>query len=262
MKKINRKNNKQTYKTSNYNWVFFVFFLGVLGAGIFFYYHYYKPQLIRYKQFGIQFPIGNYLHGIDVSRYQQNIDWKEVEKMNVEGVQIKFAFIKATEGISIQDRKFKQNWENTKKTSIRRGAYHFFRANINPELQADFFLKTVTFEKGDLHPVIDIETTDGKNKIVIQERVQRFLNRIEEKLNTKPIIYTNVDFYKNYLSDEKFNEYPLWIAHYYEPIQPRTNRNWHFWQHSDRGNVNSIQEKVDFNVFNGTEKDLKKLTLQ
>ena len=71
---------------------------------------------------------------------------------------------------------------------------------------------------------------------------------------------TNIDFYTKVLGDE-FDDYPLWIAHYYQPGKPRIKRSWVFWQHSEEGRVNGIKSKVDFNVFNGDSTDFKNLLI-
>jgi lysozyme len=76
----------------------------------------------------------------------------------------------------------------------------------------------------------------------------------------KPIIYTNVDFYKRNLGT-CFDNYPLWVAHYYQPSQPRIKRDWLFWQHSEEGRVNGILSKVDFNVFGGDSLEFRSILM-
>lgn len=256
------KKTAQTYTAGKFLWIFIIFFIGVALSGWFIYRKFVKAEYIKYKEFGIYLPKGNYLHGIDVSKYQEKINWESVDSMEIEGISIDFAFIKATEGIGLKDKKFSKNWKNIQNTTIKRGAYHFFRVNYNPTLQANFFLSTVNFQKGDLLPVLDVETTQGKSSEQIRQRVKEFLDVIEKKLGVKAIIYTNVDFYINHLNDGTFEEYPLWIAHYNEPNSPRIKRKWHFWQHSDCGNINSIKSKVDFNVFDNATFDLEDLLLE
>ena len=84
---------------------------------------------------------------------------------------------------------------------------------------------------------------------------------MEAYYKVKPIIYTNVDFYENFLSDS-FDNYPLWIAHYLVQDKPRIKRNWMFWQHNERGHVNGIDAFVDFNVFNGDSTAFSQLLLK
>ena len=237
----------------------------VFSAGVFLYGRNWwlerQAGMIRYQEFGIDIPTKYNVHGIDVSRYQQTINWESVKAMNIAGVQIGFAFMKATEGIGCSDSHFKRNWRKAKEAGVTRGAYHFFIASKDGTKQAENFIKTVKLSKGDLPPVLDVEQTNGVSKTLLQQRVKAFLYATELAYGVKPIIYTNADFYKRYL-DGEFEEYPLWVAHYLRPLAPRIERNWHFWQHSESGRVNGIAGKVDFNVFNGDSTEFQQLLLK
>src|ERR1700730_519496 len=209
-----------------------------------------RAKFIRYAAFGIDVPINYSIHGIDVSRYQRIIDWQNVKQMKVEDVQINFAFIKATEGVNDEDPYFNRNWKKAKNAGLARGAYHFFIATRSGKIQAENFIKKVELDPGDLPPVLDVEETYGVSQQKLRQRVVEWLQTIEEYYKVRPIIYTNVDFYKLYLKDE-FDGYPLWVAHYLQKERPRIYRNWAFWQHNEGGRVNGIAAYVDFNVFNG-----------
>ncbi|HRE52506.1 MAG TPA: glycoside hydrolase family 25 protein [Flavitalea sp.] len=209
-----------------------------------------KARSMTFAAFGIEMPGQYSMHGIDVAKYQHTIDWESVKAMNVNDIRIRFAFIKATEGNINEDRFFRRNWKRTKEAGITRGAYHFFLATKSGKTQAENFIKSVDLEAGDLPPVLDIEQTYGVSTAKLRERAREWLNTVENYYGVKPIIYTNVDFYKRYLG-ESFDQYPLWVAHYFQKGRPRIHRDWHFWQHSETGRVNGIVSKVDFNVFNG-----------
>lgn len=209
-----------------------------------------KAKQTRYPEFGISIP-GDYpIHGIDVSKYQSMVAWEEVKAMQVQHIRLSFAFIKATEGIGNTDPHFKRNWKKTKDHGVTRGAYHFFIASKDGRMQAEHFIKKVELEPGDLPPVLDVEQLNGVTTTQLKNEIQEWLDIVEHHYGIKPIIYTNVDFYKRNIGSQ-FDDYPLWVAHYYQPGQPRINRGWVFWQHSDEGRVNGIVSKVDFNVFNG-----------
>jgi lysozyme len=77
----------------------------------------------------------------------------------------------------------------------------------------------------------------------------------------KPIIYTNPHFYEKYLIDD-FDDYPLWVAHYYQDIPRIEHRDWLFWQHSDCAVIKGIDKPVDLNVFNGDIKDLQQMCIE
>jgi lysozyme len=219
-----------------------------------------KAYYTRYDEFGIEIPDNYTIHGIDVSRYQHLIDWPSVKAMNVEDVRISFAFIKATEGNVNEDKYFRRNWMKAGSANLTRGAYHFFISSKNGKTQAENFISTVNLEPGDLPPVLDVEQSYGVPAAKLRQRVKEWLTTVEGFYGVKPIIYTNVDFYKRYLEGE-FDDYPLWVAHYINRGKPRIFRDWHFWQYSETGRVNGIISKVDFNVFNGDSTEFRKLLL-
>ncbi len=222
---------------------------------------YFSPSFVLYKEFGIYIPVNYTIHGIDVSRYQKDISWKDVKQMKVDDVAIGFAFIKATEGIDNVDPQFRNNMANAKKAGMPRGAYHFFIGSKSGKLQAAHFVETVYLKKGDLPPVLDVEQANGASVFDIQQRVADWLLLVEKRYKVKPIIYSNIDFYNTFLAG-RFDDYPLWIAHYLEKNKPRIQRNWLFWQHNESGHVSGIRANVDFNVFNGDSAAFKNILMK
>ena len=222
---------------------------------------YRKAKFTHYPQFGINIPEGYSIHGIDVSKYQSVIAWQEVKTMRIRNINPGFAFIKATEGIGKSDPMFARNWRRSKEAGVLRGAYHFFIGSKDGKMQAEHFIDKVDLQPGDFPPVLDIEQMNGASIADLKKEAKRWLDVVEEYYKVRPIIYTNVDFYNRNLGAE-FDKYPLWVAHYYQPEQPRIGRDWIFWQHSDRGRVNGITTPVDFNVFNGDSANLKNLLIK
>ncbi len=220
-----------------------------------------RPKFVRYPAFGIPLPVNYTIHGIDVSRYQRNIDWKSVKAMEDKNVKIGFAFIKATEGLGRVDNGFRKNWFKAKEALVTRGAYHFFISSKSGKAQAENFIETVKLSDGDLPPVLDIETANGASAADIRQRAKDWLQMIEKHYKVKPIIYSNIDFYENFLAGT-FDDYPLWVAHYYVQDKPRIKRSWLIWQHNEKGQVNGIDAFVDFNVFNGDSTAFKKLLVK
>ncbi len=219
-----------------------------------------KMANVKYEAFGIPIPENFQIHGIDVSRYQQRISWESVKAMNVNGVQLGFAFIKATEGRDRVDPFFRRNWKKSKEAGLVRGAYHFFIHNRDGREQAERFIKTVRLESGDLPPVLDVEVIGRTKPEELRRQMKRWIQVMEQYYEVKPIIYTNASFYTSYLRGY-FDNYPLWVAHYLEPHEPRVSRDWQFWQHSESGRVDGIASAVDFNVFNGDSAAFRSLLL-
>jgi len=212
-----------------------------------------------YKDFGITVPYNYSIHGIDVSKHQHVINWKQVENMKVRGVKLSFAFIKASEGATRPDDSFRKNWTAVSQTRLLRGAYHFFRPVKDPKIQARLFIGQVKLKVGDLPPVVDVENANRQSTNNICKNLQKFLDLLEDEYHVKPIIYSNLSFYTRHLQG-KFTKYPVWIAYYLEdPFELPDERNWSFWQYTESGNVNGIKGKVDFNVFHGSLNQLKAL---
>ncbi len=186
------------------------------------------------------------VYGIDVAHYQENIDWQKVE-----GDNISFAFVKATEGETHVDSHFHKNWSELARTSIKRGVYHFFRPSIDAQKQAIHFIRTVKLKPGDLPPVLDIEVTDNRTHEDVVKGVAVWLDMVEKHYGVRPIIYSGLNFHKKYLANSFPNHY-VWIASYgWRSPQLANRQPWTFWQYTDKGNVKGIAKAVDINAFNG-----------
>ncbi|UOG74775.1 glycoside hydrolase family 25 protein [Hymenobacter tibetensis] len=198
---------------------------------------------------------GYTVHGIDVSSYQGRIDWAEVSRNHV-----KFAFIKASEGVTLRDSRFQRNWNAARKAGVYCGAYHYFQPTYDGARQANLFTRTVPLAPGDLPPVLDVEHTEFHDVAVMRRNVAVWLRLVERHYGVRPILYSNYSFYKRYLAGH-FDKYPLWLAHY-EVEQPRLPRDkWIIWQHSDESYIPGIRGTVDFNVFQGSFQSLLSLRI-
>lgn len=206
--------------------------------------------------------------GIDVSYWDAGIDWPKVRATGQ-----RYVFVKATEGDFYADPTFDDNWRGAKTAGLLRGAYHFFRCNVDPKKQATKFIDYVRTmnDDGELPPVLDLESNDGQTKDKILSRVKTWLDQVEAAFGKKPIIYSGQFFLQDYLSEAGggppawTKNYPLWLAqypnNYIEGMQPYLPRGWYkwvFWQYSEKGTVNGINAKVDLNHFNGTLDELYK----
>src|SRR5574344_263526 len=227
-------------------WITIILSCVILGV-IFFPigYNYYKNY---YACKGVTVnPFRYSVRGIDVSAHQDKIDWKKVY-----GDNIKFCFIKATEGEDFVDKRYKENYIGAKQNGILVGAYHFFRFSSSGKAQARNFINNVAIEKLDMPPVLDVEKevnyfSFSKDKKIKQE-MKDYLSEIEKQYNVKPIIYTNIEGYKRYVKGS-FDSYQVWICRICD--EPKKNA-WTFWQYSHEGIVKGIDTKVDLNTFNGS----------
>ncbi len=196
------------------------------------------------------------VHGIDVSKYQGNIDWQTVKDSGVA-----FAFIKATEGGDAADSKFQRNWEGARAAGIPRGAYHFVYWCRQPHEEIGNFKSIVPVEPDALPPVLDVEATPTSHtckRTLYREEVlvdmRKMLEELERHYGKKPIIYSSVDFYQAILHSDALSEYPIWVrSTKYHPTVRYGSRKWTFWQYRSDGSVPGIPGAVDQNTFHGTQ---------
>lgn len=197
------------------------------------------------------------VHGVDVSRWQGDIDWYTLRKQGAN-----FAWIKATEGVDHVDDAFRRNWIEAKRAGVPRGAYHFFYWCRTARDQAKWFIRNVPKEKGALPPVLDVEWNSHSrtckhrpDRADILEKMQVFLDALERHYGQRPIIYTAPDFYRDNLRG-RFRDYPFWLRSVAEhPSEVYPDREWAFWQYSGTGQAEGVDHHIDLNVFNGNERD-------
>ncbi|WP_298428199.1 GH25 family lysozyme [Rhodoblastus sp.] len=197
------------------------------------------------------------IHGVDVSKYQGNVDWNAVQQGGV-----KFAYIKATEGGDRIDPKFVQNWQGAKSAGLPHGAYHFVYWCRPWNENMAWFEKNVPAERDALPPVLDVEATPDSptcprhlERDSALREIKAMLTEMERYYGKKPVIYTTVDFYQAII-DGSLTEYPIWIrSTKHRPSVKYGDRAWRFWQYQSDAYVQGIPTKVDRNAFYGDEKD-------
>ena len=194
------------------------------------------------------------LSGIDVSSWQGEIDWKRVRAAGVE-----FAYVRVSDGLDA-DARFAGNFAAARRARVRRGAYQYFRASLDPDAQADLAIRAVRRAGGaDLPLVVDVETDDDQPAEVLHAALQRWLRRVERRTRRRPIVYTSP--VHGALLDGAFGDWPLWVAHYETdcPALPDGWERWTFWQRSQTGRIDGIAGDVDLDDFAGTRRALRRV---
>ncbi|WP_326985042.1 GH25 family lysozyme [Chryseobacterium sp. MYb264] len=201
-------------------------------------------------------------YGFDISHYQnrEDIKWDSLTIGN-KTIPLEFVVMRATMGNRNADKHFDEFWEQAKKNDLIRGAYHFYRADEDPVIQANNFLENVKLESGDLPPILDIEKIPKRktNKKLVED-LKIWCKIVEETYGEKPIIYTYYHYYKDFLKGD-FDDYPLWLANYNDVPTPSPDSDWDLWQFTENGIVQGINTKVDLDIYNGSSWSLKRLTL-
>ena len=192
------------------------------------------------------------IQGIDVARYQENIDFRDTL-----GSGIHFTFMKATEGRDYLDPNFRANWQKARDAGMPRGAYHFMTWCSLASEQAAWFMANVPADPDALPPVLDLEWNNHsscKNKpsrADALEKVRYMLEAMERHTGKLPIIYTDMNFHRDVLEGEYFPN-AFWLrSTAAEPHERYRNRNWTFWQWTQTGVVRGVRGEVDRNAFYG-----------
>lgn len=200
------------------------------------------------------------VHGVDLSKYQGDIDWSAAKKGGVA-----FAYLKATEGGDRVDAKFAENWAAARAAGLPRGAYHFFYHCRSGKEQARWFIANVPRDPEALPPVLDVEWTPDSPTCTrrpprdeLVGEMQDFLDAVEKHYGVRPILYVPIDLHRDRLVGA-FPRYEFWLRAVKDhPSAVYEGRPFRFWQWTATGTVPGISGEVDRNAFSGTRADWAK----
>jgi lysozyme len=197
------------------------------------------------------------VHGIDISKWQGEIDWFEVKRAKTA-----FAYIKATEGGDHLDERFHQNWDGARRAGVPRGAYHFMYWCRSAEEQAAWFKKNVPADADALPPVLDVEWNAHSRTCptridhgLARQKIAIMLKAMREHTGKKPIIYTDIPFHADVL-EGLHRDHDFWLRSVAaKPEERYSDRKWKLWQFTTTGRVPGIKGAVDRNAYYGSRKD-------
>lgn len=198
------------------------------------------------------------VEGIDVSKWQQKMDWQIARDAGV-----RFTFVRASVGLD-KDERVEINLMGAKEVGISRSTYHAFRANLDPVEQAEFFWAVTrnayTFNSGvDLPLAIDVEQDIHVDDYA--GRLDLFATHLEHISKWRPIIYTRQNLWNNRIGGDWARIYDLWVADWNggvgKPRLPKTWNTWYIWQYTigDGAKYGSSARLVPVDRFNGSYVD-------
>lgn len=186
--------------------------------------------------------------GIDISKWQKEIDFSKLKKANVEFIMIRVGTQNGFDGISIEDSYFKKNIEGALKENIPVGIYYYSYATSKKEAkeQAKWVIDMIKDYKIDLPIVFDWESWVHFNTLDlslhdINEIADTFLNEIEIS-GYEAMLYGS----KYYLENIWESNYPIWLAHY--TSKTTYTGKYLMWQLCDNGKIDGINSYVDIDI--------------
>lgn len=187
--------------------------------------------------------------GIDVSKWQGDIDYSKVKKAGVKFVMIKIGGQQEIDGKIVMDPKFKDNIKGFNEQKIPVGVYFFSHAKSEEQAlkQAKWVVKKIKKYDVDLPVVFDWENWDTYqhydiNFMKLNSLANEFLSYVESKDYT-PMLYGSKSYLENIWDTDKKN---IWVAHYTE--ETNYSGSYKIWQRCDNGKVNGIKGYVDIDL--------------
>lgn len=180
---------------------------------------------------------------IDLSAWQQNVDYVQVIESGVEAV-----ILRVSRGHYYGDIAYAHHRTQFRKRGVRVGGYHYFYPNRDPIWQADVFVSNWRYCH--IPPILDLEETRGQPGWTIANRAMLWLEAVELRTGYKPWIYTRARWFNDHVGPwfPAKGEYPLMIAHYTNAAKPTIPKGWDdydLWQYAKNVEIPGINGGVD-----------------
>lgn len=202
------------------------------------------------------------IYGNDISAWNRddNATNGDVDFIKMMSAGAQYCFFRAFFGLA-KDVDFDFYWENAKKAGLPRGAYYFPLKQYDITKQTQQFIDLLKHDRGELPPVIDIETYRGE--VPTGAQIKTAIKMILSQLEVKPIIYTGFYSWRDGVvgsNDPYFATCDLWIANYnnrqLKPSDiPAPWTTWKFWQIGEgksKGLAHGVESlDIDEDYFNG-----------
>ena len=195
--------------------------------------------------------------GIDVSKFQEKIDWEKVKDDGIDFVIMRCGYRGYGSGKIVEDETFEYNIKTCNELGIDAGVYFFTDAKnvAEGEEEADFVLDLLEEydAKLQLPIVIDVEQSSNPSKsrtknVTPEERtdiVIAFCERVKEA-GYEPMIYGNLKSHMRMTEIDRLEEYRKWFAYFRTPL--RYPYKFDIWQYTDKGKVDGIKGDIDINL--------------
>lgn len=193
--------------------------------------------------------------GIDVSKYQGDIDWKKVKADGIEYAIIRVAYRGYGSGEIVIDELAEKNIKNATKAGIKVGVYFFSQAINEKEAREEVeYIVDIIKDYNVEYPIVfDMEEISGDtartDKLTPKEKTNiaiAFCEKVKEA-GYEPMVYGNIKWFAAEYEISRLEAYDKWFAYYdnslYFPYKIK------MWQYTDKGKVDGITGNVDLNIY-------------
>jgi len=215
----------------------------------------YGPADFTYNEAGyLTCSAGNAVLGIDVSEFQQEIDWEQVKNAGIEYVMIRIGWRGQETGRIVEDSMAQANYAGAKAAGLKIGAYFFSQAITEQEAvaEAEFAMNAIRRWKLDMPLVYDWEyvgadaRTGSMDPRLLTDCTKAFCDTVALG-GYEPMIYFNSYQAEHLLYLEELTEYPFWLAMYTDQMDYPYAVD--MWQYSCTGAVPGVPTDVDLNLW-------------
>ena len=189
--------------------------------------------------------------GIDVSKWNGNIDWAAVKAAGVQYVIIRIGYRGSTAGALIDDSKFTTNIAGAKAAGLGVGVYFVTQAvnDVEAVYEASMVIDRLRGYSLEYPVFLDVEPSGGRGDLIDKNTRTAVCIAFCETIRNAgytPGIYANKSWFETKMNASQLSSYKIWVAHY-SSVCGYTGR-YDYWQYTDKGRVSGISGNVDYNL--------------
>ena len=190
--------------------------------------------------------------GIDVSKWNGNIDWTAVRNSGVSYVIIRCGYRGSTGGSLIEDPTYRKNIKGAKAAGLQVGVYFFTQAinEVEAVEEASMVLNLISGQGVTLPVYLDVEASGGRADGIgkdMRTRVCKAFCQTIQNSGYKAGVYANKTWFTSYINTASLTNYKIWLAQY-AATPTYTATRYDMWQYSSKGSVAGISGNVDMNI--------------
>ena len=194
---------------------------------------------------------GSGILGIDVSKWNGNIDWNAVKNSGVSYVIIRCGYRGSTTGAMIEDPKFKTNIQGALNAGLKVGIYFFSQAVNEVEAVEEASMTISLIKKYNIsYPVfLDVEASGGRADGIDRDTRTKVIKAYCETIKNSGYtagVYANKTWLESYINTGELGKYKIWLAQY--NTAPTYGGRYDLWQYSSKGSVAGISGHTDMNL--------------